>query len=245
MNMAKAVSAGKNGPFPGAEGYIPATTSLSKLASAAQQCRGCDLYRRATQAVFGDGTKSATIMLIGEQPGDQEDVQGRAFVGPAGGILRKALNEAGIDPQAAYITNAVKHFKWTPAPRGKRRIHSRPTMAQFRACRPWLEREIALVAPKVIVLLGASAGQSLLGSKFRVGAARGKAISGAQWSEWLVPTIHPSAVLRAPDDDARHEAYAAFVQDLKIAASAAEPAAGHREDADPLNVSDSGRRARP
>jgi DNA polymerase len=169
-------------------------------------------------------TKGAAIMLVGEQPGDQEDVQGRPFVGPAGKLLDRALVEAGIDRSKTYVTNAVKHFKWTPSPRGKRRLHSRPLAGEMRACRPWLDREIELVNPRVLVTLGATAGQSLVGASFRVGAMRGKVRSislddGRDLQ--IVATIHPSAILRAPDDEARKRAYAAFVRDLRAAARAA------------------------
>lgn len=205
--------------FPGAEIFVPkrVDVSLSTLHQAADRCRGCDLFKHATQAVFGDGPTTARLMLIGEQPGDEEDKQGKAFVGPAGRILDKALHDAGIERADAYVTNAVKHFKWTPAPRGKRRLHAKPTIGEVRACRPWLEREIALIRPSVIVLLGATAGQSLLGSSFRVGASRGKPITGTQWAPVLIATIHPSAVLRAKAHGGGDEAFEALVSDLKLA----------------------------
>src|SRR5215204_496938 len=156
----------------GAEPFVPPTTSLRALAEAAQGCRGCDLYRHATQAVLGEGRRRARIMLIGEQPGDQEDIQGHPFVGPAGALLDKALIEAGIDRKQVYVTNAVKHFKWEP--RGKRRIHKKPNAREIAACRPWLEAELEVVKPDVLVCLGASAAQALLGREFRVSQQRGE-----------------------------------------------------------------------
>lgn len=199
--------------------------TLEQLKEAADVCRGCDLYKRATQAVVGEGAfRGAAIMLVGEQPGDQEDLRGRPFVGPAGKLLDRALVQAGIDRSKAYVTNAVKHFKWTPSPRGKRRLHSRPLAGEVRACRPWLDREIELVNPRVLVTLGATAGQSLLGASFRVNAVRGKAMTVSMENGRelrIVATVHPSAILRAPDDEARRREYAAFVRDLRAAARAA------------------------
>jgi uracil-DNA glycosylase family protein len=194
---------------------------MSTLAEAAQGCRGCDLYERATQAVFGRGPGTASVVLIGEQPGDAEDRQGRPFVGPAGRVLDSALQEAEIPAEAAYVTNAVKHFSWKPDPRGgKRRIHQRPDASQLRACRPWLDAELTRLDPRVIVALGATAGQALFGSSFRVTAARGTIVAwtvpGAGRDVDVVPTIHPSAVLRADDRDA---ARAGLVADLKVAAA--------------------------
>lgn len=202
--------------YPGAEKFIPAgKVSLPQLKAAAQGCRGCDLYKRATQAVFGEGPVPAAVMMIGEQPGDQEDQQGKPFVGPAGGILRKALAEVGIDPATVFMTNAVKHFKWEPSPRGKRRLHAKPSVGQVRACGPWLEREIELVKPRVMVLLGATAAQSLLGSSFRITKERGKVISDPRWTASVIATVHPSSILRAPSDEERRKNYAAFVGDLR------------------------------
>jgi DNA polymerase len=219
--------------YRGAEAFVPrAATSLAALAQAAQSCRGCDLFERATQAVFGLGGRSASLMLIGEQPGDSEDRQGKPFVGPAGRLLDRALADAGISPQSAYITNAVKHFRWRDDPRGgKRRLHQRPDAAQVRACRPWLDAEIQRVYPRLIVTLGATAGQALFGSSFRVGAQRGTGISwrpdggtGAAPGELtVIPTIHPSAILRAED---REPVYAGFVDDLKVAARELRARAG-------------------
>lgn len=209
---------------------VPLPT-LAQIHDAAQLCRGCPLYKRATQAVTaerGDLTLSlpargVKIMLIGEQPGDQEDRQGHPFVGPAGGLLDGALAEAGIERSAVVLTNAVRHFKWTPAPTGKRRLHARPSPAEVRACRPWLVKEIEVVRPRVIVALGATAAQALLGPAFRITRDRGRLIEAAEWGgAGVVATFHPSAVLRAPTADARHQQRAALVADLKAAGAAAQ-----------------------
>ncbi|MEV5802670.1 UdgX family uracil-DNA binding protein [Streptomyces collinus] len=200
-----------------AEPFVPARGGLAALRRAAAGCRGCPLHRDATQTVFGQGTRDARVMLVGEQPGDQEDRQGRPFVGPAGRLLDRALAEAGIDPAEAYVTNAVKHFKFTRAEPGKRRIHKAPSLRETAACGPWLAAELALVEPELIVVLGATAGKALLGSSFRVGEARGtlleREIHGRP--ERLLPTVHPSSVLRADD---REGAYQGLVADLKVAA---------------------------
>jgi DNA polymerase len=195
--------------------------SLKLLRQAAAGCRGCDLYKRATQTVFGEGPARARIMLIGEQPGDQEDRQGHVFVGPAGGLLNRALAEAGLGRGDIFLTNAVKHFKWTPSPRGKKRLHGKPSAGQVRACRPWLEAELARIKPRIVVVLGATAAQSLYGPGFRVTRQRGRLLDGAPWAPKLVATVHPSSILRAPDDESRREQYAAFVADLRLAAAAA------------------------
>jgi uracil-DNA glycosylase len=223
----------RTGGFPGAERYVPAKSAgLPLLRRAANECHGCDLYKRATQAVFGEmvagkGAKpTAAVMFVGEQPGDQEDQQGRPFVGPAGRILDQALAEARIDRTQAYVTNAVKHFKWTPAPRGKRRLHAKPTVAQVRACLPWLEREVALVRPRVIVCLGATAAQALLGNLFRVTKDRGKPLPAppgfGNEKMRVLATVHPSSILRAPDRESRERAYREFVNDLLAAAALIE-----------------------
>jgi DNA polymerase len=196
---------------PGATAFLPERASLTSLREAVQGCRGCDLYRNATQAVFGEGAAHATVMFVGEQPGDQEDLQGRPFVGPAGQLLDRAMVEAGIDRKAAYVTNVVKHFKWEP--RGKRRIHQKPNWQEVAACRPWLDAELAVVKPKVIVCLGATAAQALLGRDFRVTKQRGKLVD-SPLAERVTATIHPSAILRAEDAD-REAEYAAFVADLR------------------------------
>jgi DNA polymerase len=183
-------------------------------------CTACDLYKNATQTVFGEGTTGAELVLVGEQPGDQEDRKGRPFVGPAGKLLDRALEEAGIDRTKVYVTNVVKHFKWTP--RGKRRIHKRPSAEEISACRPWLEKELELVKPKVLVALGATAAQALLGRQFRLTQHRGEFVE-SDLAPWVTATIHPSAILRASDDQSRHEEMAAFVADLKNVARKLEP----------------------
>jgi uracil-DNA glycosylase len=200
--------------------FVPRTTSLRTLSAAAHACRGCDLYKTATQVVFGTGPKSARVLFVGEQPGDQEDRQGEPFVGPAGALLDKALADAGIAREQVYLTNAVKHFKWEP--RGKRRIHKKPRLSEMKACRPWLEAELRAVTPAVIVCLGATAAQSVLGPKFKLMAERGKVRSSAS-GERVIATVHPSAVLRAPDSESRRAAYELFVADLKVVAKALRP----------------------
>lgn len=193
------------------------STSWQELANNAATCTRCDLYARATQTVFGEGPPGAPIALVGEQPGDQEDKQGHSFVGPAGRILDRALDDSGITRADVYLTNAVKHFKWTE--RGKRRIHQRPNGTEIRACRFWLEAEFAVVKPRVVVLLGAVAGEAVFGSRFRVGEHKGKAeeASLGTWHGLVVSTIHPSAVLRGPDAESRDRAYAGLVGDLIFA----------------------------
>lgn len=192
-------------------------TTLTKLRDSAAECSRCDLYRRATQTVFGEGKAGAPMALIGEQPGDQEDKQGHPFVGPAGRLLDRALAEAGIDRDDVYVTNAVKHFKWTQ--RGKRRIHQRPAAGEIRACGAWLEAELEAVRPRLAVLLGAVAGQAVFGSAFRVGDHKGMAekASLGPWHGLVVSTIHPSAVLHGPDAQARDRAYAGLAEDLGLA----------------------------
>jgi uracil-DNA glycosylase family protein len=193
--------------------YLPDTRSLPKLREAAAVCHGCELWRTATQTVFGAGVRSAEVMFVGEQPGDQEDQQGQPFVGPAGKMLDRALVEVGIDRGKVYVTNAVKHFKWQP--RGKRRIHQKPNWAELTACRPWLDAELAAVQPRVLVCLGATAAQSLLGRQFRVTKQRGEPVD-SPLAEIVLATIHPSAILRAEDREAE---YAGFVADLRKVAA--------------------------
>ena len=195
--------------------FVPDSTSLKTLEAAAEKCRGCDLYKAATQVVFGAGPKRARIVLVGEQPGDQEDRQGEPFVGPAGALLDKALADAGIPRDQIFLTNAVKHFKWEP--RGKRRIHKKPRMSEVKACRPWLEAELRAVQPAVVVCLGATAAQSMLGASFKLMTQRGQVVSSPIASR-VVATIHPSAVLRAPDSEGRRAAYEMLVADLKVVA---------------------------
>jgi uracil-DNA glycosylase len=195
--------------------FVPNSSSIKTLTVAAHACRGCDLYKSATQVVFGDGPKAAPVMFVGEQPGDQEDRQGAPFVGPAGALLDKALADAGIPRDEVYVTNAVKHFKWEP--RGKRRIHKKPRVSEIKACRPWLEAELRAVKPSVIVCLGATAAQSVIGPQFKLMANRGTVIP-SPLGEQVVATIHPSAVLRAPDSEGRKQAYDSLVADLKVVA---------------------------
>ena len=200
---------------PSAFEFIPERPTIPKLWQAAQGCRACDLYKNATQAVLGIGPREAAAFFIGEQPGDQEDLAGKPFVGPAGKVLDEALVEAGLPREEVFVTNAVKHFKWEP--RGKRRIHDKPNLGEVKACRPWLETELAIVKPQVIVCLGATAAQSLMGSKFKITAERGKFFE-TPWAPWLTATLHPSAILRMPDDLMRREARATFVSDLRAVA---------------------------
>jgi uracil-DNA glycosylase len=207
-----------------AHAFLPEDRSLRSLAEAAQGCRGCDLYRNATQAVFGEGAQRARVMFVGEQPGDREDIEGRPFVGPAGRVLDDGLEAAGISRSDAYVTNVVKHFKWTPAPRGKRRIHKKPDLREQLACRPWLDAELEQVRPTVLVLLGATAAQSLLGREFRVTRQRGLFVE-SDLAPFVTATVHPSSILRAPDDAARAEAMEAFVDDLKKVATVLRQAA--------------------
>ena len=199
-----------------AAAYLPEELSLPRLREAVQSCRGCDLYKNATQAVFGECAAHAKVMLVGEQPGDKEDLAGRPFVGPAGQLLDRALEEAGIDRSQTYVTNAVKHFKWQA--RGKRRIHQKPTWSEQVACRPWLEAELAVVQPRVLVCLGAPAAQSLLGRDFRVTKHRGELLD-SPLAEHLTTTIHPSAILRQQDEESRRAELAAFVDDLRVVAA--------------------------
>jgi uracil-DNA glycosylase len=188
----------------------------SKVARQAEACRNCDLWCNATQTVFGRGPVPAAGMLVGEQPGDQEDLSGEPFVGPAGRVLDEALDDVGLDRERLYLTNAVKHFKWTP--RGKRRIHQKPNREEVRACSPWLESEVALVSPNVVVLLGATAAQAVMGSSFRVTAERGKLLASSL-APAVIATVHPSSILRASTPDERHAAMTAFVSDLRVAAA--------------------------
>jgi uracil-DNA glycosylase family protein len=211
--------AGKSGGMatkaPGAA--PPETSDLDRLSSAAAGCHGCDLYRDATQTVFGEGPRSADVMVVGEQPGDQEDRAGAPFVGPAGRLLDRALDEAGFDRRKVYVTNAVKHFKFKRDERGKRRIHKTPSRTEVVACRPWLEAELNAVHPDLVIFLGATAAQALLGKDFRVTKSRGEPVELPEFTTTAVATVHPSAILRAPDRD---EAYTAFVADLVAARGA-------------------------
>ena len=199
-----------------AAAYLPERPTLPRLREAAAGCRACPLWQTGTQTVFGEGPAAAEVMLVGEQPGVQEDTQGRPFVGPAGRVRDEALELAGIDRGRAYLTNAVKHFKWEA--RGKRRIHAKPTWSEQMACKPWLEAELAVVRPRVLVCLGATAAQSLLGKQFRVTKERGRWLE-SDLAEYVTATIHPSAILRQRDTESRHREMAALVADLKLVAS--------------------------
>ncbi len=210
------VSAPSGIPSPvSAVDYLPERKALPALREAVQGCRGCDLYRNATQAVFGEGARRAEVLFVGEQPGDKEDIAGRPFVGPAGQLFDKALEEAGIDRTQTYVTNAVKHFKWKA--RGKRRIHQKPNWSEVAACRPWLEAELEAVRPRVVVCLGATSAQSLLGRDFRVTQHRGELLE-SDIAEHVTATVHPSSILRQQDEGSRHAELAAFVDDLRVVA---------------------------
>lgn len=209
--------------YPTAAAFLPNKITLPALREAAASCKGCDLWQRGTQTVFGEGSAHARVLMVGEQPGDKEDLQGRPFVGPAGAVLDKALEAAGIDRDDVYVTNIVKHFKWEP--RGKRRIHKKPNALQISACRPWLDSEIAVTRPDVVVLLGATAAQGLLGRNFRVSQQRGEWVQSGI-APFVMATVHPSSILRAPDDETRHEEMQKFIADLrKVAAKLRLPKA--------------------
>jgi uracil-DNA glycosylase len=196
----------------------PETSSLNTVREAAACCTACHLYKRGTQTVFGEGPKHAPMMLVGEQPGDYEDVAGKPFVGPAGKIMDRALEDAGIDRTQVYVTNAVKHFKWEP--RGKRRIHQKPNSREIAACRPWLEAELRIVRPRLVVAMGATAAQALFGPGFRVTRERGRVLS-AKLAPRVLATVHPSSLLRQPDEESREREYKHFVSDLRAALRAA------------------------
>jgi len=200
-----------------ADELIPGRLALPALREAAAGCRACDLWRDATQTVFGEGPASAEVMMVGEQPGDREDVDGRPFVGPAGRVLDEALEAAGIDRRKVYVTNAVKHFKFTR--RGKRRIHKKPNAEEIAACRPWLDAELAVVQPRVLVCLGATAAQALLGRQFRVTRQRGQFVE-SPLAPRVTATVHPSSILRAPDEETRRQEMKAFIEDLAMVARA-------------------------
>ena len=191
---------------------IPPRPTLSGLKAAAADCKACDLWKKGTQTVFGDGSRRSNVLFVGEQPGNEEDLTGKPFVGPAGKLFNNALEDAGIDRKQTYVTNVVKHFKWEP--RGKRRIHKKPNAVEIAACRPWLEAELALLKPEVVVALGATAAQALLGPQFRVTKQRGQFIESTL-APYVMATVHPSSILRAPDDETRRLEYRRFVDDLK------------------------------
>ncbi|MDP9160987.1 MAG: UdgX family uracil-DNA binding protein [Acidobacteriota bacterium] len=199
---------------------LPKKLALPELRAAALKCTACDLWKTGTQTVFGEGPRRAAIMFVGEQPGDQEDLAGHPFVGPAGRLLAQALEQAGIDRSAAYVTNVVKHFKWVPDARGKRRIHKKPRFSEIKACRPWLDAELFVVKPKVLVCLGATAAQSLLGKDFSVTRDRGKLVPSFL-APMVMATVHPSAILRARDQKSRREQMELFIADLRTAAEKA------------------------
>lgn len=195
--------------------FLPPRPTIGNMRKAVHECRGCELYKHALQAVFSEGPRDASLMFVGEQPGDQEDKQGRPFVGPAGRMLDRALAEAGIDRQAVYLTNAVKHFK--NEPRGKRRIHGKPNSREVNACRPWLDAELELLHPRMLVALGATAAQALFGRDFRVTTRRGQPFEH-ELAPWCMATVHPSSLLRAPDAEARAKAWTAFQRDFAVIA---------------------------
>ena len=194
---------------------IPANPTISSLREAAAGCKACDLWMRGTQTVFGEGGAHVRVMLVGEQPGDQEDIQGRPFVGPAGKLLDKVLDQVGIDRNETYVTNAVKHFKWEP--RGKRRIHKKPNAIEITACKPWIEAEIEVLKPEVIVCMGATAAQALLGRDFRVSLQRGEWVK-SPLAPYVIATVHPSSLLRAPDEDTRRMELQRFIDDFEVVA---------------------------
>ena len=199
-----------------AAALIAENATLPLLRETAQGCQACDLYLRGTQTVFGEGRERSELMLVGEQPGNDEDLAGHPFVGPAGRLLDKALENAGIDRSSAWVTNVVKHFKWEA--RGKRRIHAKPNAAEVRACMPWLQAEIRLVRPRLVVCLGATAAQALLGKSFRVTESRGS-ILPCEFAPGIMATVHPSSLLRAPDEEARRSGIEQFTADLRRAAA--------------------------
>jgi DNA polymerase len=196
-----------------AAAWVPATHDLARLRAAAVKCQGCDLYQRATQVVFGEGPRDARVVMVGEQPGDEEDRKGHPFIGPSGRLLSKAMAEAGLEREKIYVTNAVKHFKFVE--RGKRRIHAKPNGIEISACKPWLEAELSSIEPDLVVCLGATAAQSLMGRSFRITADRGKFFPHA-WAKEIVATVHPSAILRVPDR--YEEEYRLFLNDLQVIA---------------------------
>jgi len=202
---------------------VPKDAELDELREAAAECTGCPLFRNATQTVFGEGPERAEIMFVGEQPGDSEDLAGHPFVGPAGKLLDRCLKAAGVDRSRAYVTNAVKHFKWVP--RGTRRIHSKPNSMEIAACFPWLEAEIAAIKPRIVVALGATAAQALFGRTFRVTRERGRLIP-SRFAPYAMATVHPSSLLRAPDEETRHREMALFIEDLKKIAGVLRSAKG-------------------
>jgi len=201
--------------LPTAAAFLPEKHDLGSLREAAKHCEGCPLFANATQTVFGSGPARADVMMVGEQPGDMEDRKGKPFVGPAGRLLDQLLEEAGVPRERVYVTNAVKHFKWTP--RGKRRLHGKPSSREIFACRPWLEAELEVIRPELLVLLGATAARSLLGAQFRITKQRGQLLE-SEWAPWTMATYHPSALLRAKDQPGGEELRDEFLADLKLVA---------------------------
>jgi uracil-DNA glycosylase len=201
--------------------FIPPNADLDTLKKLSKGCTACHLYKLGTQTVFGEGGRSARVVFVGEQPGDREDIAGRPFVGPAGLLLDKALLAAGIERSETYVTNMVKHFKWEP--RGKKRIHKKPNTLEITACRPWFEAEVAALKPEVIVCLGATAAQAILGKQFKVTQQRGKILANSPLAPMVMATVHPSSILRAQDDESRHREMQEFIRDLKILAAAIHP----------------------
>ena len=209
--MARATFQGTAAPL------VPKNPTLQNLRQAAADCRACDLWKKGTQTVFGEGSSHASVMFVGEQPGDKEDLAGHPFVGPAGRILDEALEAAGIDRDEVYVTNTVKHFSWVPDERGKRRIHKKPRYSEIKACRPWLDAELSVTRPEVVICLGATAAQALLGKEFSVTRQRGQFVA-SPLAPFVMATVHPSSILRAPDDASRREQKQAFIADLQVAA---------------------------
>jgi DNA polymerase len=207
----------KKDKFLTAAAFLPPRQTIQSLRSAAAVCKGCDLWMRATQTVFGEGSPKAAVIFVGEQPGDKEDLGGHPFVGPAGRILDEALAAAGIEKSDIYVTNAVKHFNWVADERGKRRIHKKPRYSEMQACRPWLDAEVRVTRPHIIVCLGATAAQALLGREFSVTRQRGKFV-GSELAPRVIATVHPSSILRARDDQSRREQKQAFIDDLRVVA---------------------------
>src|SRR2546430_5179326 len=195
---------------------VPERPTLKNLKEAARGCRACPLWKTGTETVFGEGAHGAAVVFVGEQPGNDEDLAGKAFVGPAGKLLDKALVEAGIDRDEVYVTNVVKHFKWEP--KGKRRIHKKPNAREILACRPWLDAELSVLQPEVVICLGATAAQALIGKEFRVSQQRGEFVESSL-AEHVMATVHPSSILRAPDDETRHAEMKRFIEDLKKVAA--------------------------
>jgi uracil-DNA glycosylase len=223
MKLISKISKALPGRIDNPASIAPALKTIAALRTAAHDCKGCDLWKTGTQTVFGEGPSKSQIMFVGEQPGDQEDRLGHPFVGPAGKLLDRALEEAGIGHSKVYLTNVVKHFKWAAAARGKKRIHKKPRYSEINACRPWLDAELRVVKPQILVCMGSTAAQALLGRTFSVTRQRGKLIT-SPLAPFVIATVHPSSILRAPDENARHQQMQAFINDLRIVAGLARKA---------------------